>query len=84
MAADNKIENLPTGAVLADHNELKHINTYGQLPLCYVDKPFVCRDCQKKEVWSAEQQKWWYEVAKGHIDSTAVRCRECRNKQKQK
>jgi len=29
-------------------------------------------------VWTAEQQKWWYEVAKGPIFSVAVRCRECR------
>lgn len=75
-------QTLPTGAVLADQNELKHINTYGELPAFYVDKPFVCRDCGAEEVWTAEQQKWWYEVAKGHIDSTAVRCRTCRKKRK--
>ena len=23
-------------------------------------------------------KKWWYETAKGHIDSTAIRCRRCR------
>jgi hypothetical protein len=73
-----KSEQFPAGAVLADHNELKHINTYGGLPEFYVDKPFFCRDCGKAEVWTAEQQKWWYEVAKGHLDSTAVRCRKCR------
>ena len=84
--SDNSVvlKNLPPGAVLADHDELRHINTYGALPLYYVDKPFVCRDCGVEEVWSAEQQKWWYETAKGHIDSTAVRCRDCRRKQKQK
>jgi hypothetical protein len=74
----------PPGAVLADYDELKHINTYGQLPRYYIDKPFVCRDCGTEEIWTAEQQKWWYEVAKGHIDSTAVRCHECRQKRKQK
>jgi len=73
---------LPAGAVLADHNELKHINTYGELPTFYVDKSFVCRDCGVEEIWTAEQQKWLYEVAKGHIDSTAVRCRTCRKKSK--
>ncbi|WP_370515682.1 zinc-ribbon domain containing protein [Kangiella sp. HZ709] len=29
-------------------------------------------------MWKAEQQKWWYEEAKGHTDSTAVQCRDCR------
>ena len=44
--------------------------------------PFRCRDCRKDEVWTACQQKWWYEVAKGYVYSTAVRCRACRRKTK--
>ncbi len=71
---------IPLHAMKADHAELAHNNTYGLLPLFYIDKPFVCRDCGSHEIWTAKQQKWWYEVAKGHIDSTAVRCRRCRNK----
>ncbi|CAN7584387.1 zinc-ribbon domain containing protein [Variovorax paradoxus] len=60
-------------ALLAAHN-----NTYGPLPTFYVDKAFTCRDCGADEVWTAKQQKWWYEVALGNINSTAVRCRACR------
>lgn len=30
----------------------------------YVDRPFRCKDCGKDQVWTATQQKWWYEVAK--------------------
>ncbi len=76
----SNISNMPPiGAIQADHQQLKHINTYGFLPNFYVDKPFVCRDCDAKEIWTAKQQKWWYEVARGHIDSTAVRCRRCRD-----
>lgn len=44
----------------------------------YVDIPFECVDCGKAEVWTASQQKWWYEVAKGYAYSTARRCRACR------
>lgn len=58
---------------------MSHNNTYGLLPLFYVDKAYTCRDCGAEEIWIAKQQKWWYETAKGHIDSTAVRCRRCRN-----
>ena len=77
--AYSDIANMPqVGAIQADHKQLEHVNTYGFLPNFYVDKPFVCRDCGAKEIWTAKQQKWWYEVAKGHIDSTAVRCRRCR------
>jgi len=68
----------PLYSVEADQSELDHNNTYGPLPLFYVDLPFICRDCGKEEVWTAKQQKWWYEIIKGDINSTAVRCRQCR------
>ena len=68
----------PPGAVLADHDKLKHINTYGDLPAYYADYAFACQDCGSPAVWTAEQQKWYYEVAKGHIWAVAVRCRSCR------
>jgi len=74
----------PAGAVLADHSELKHNNTYGALPHFYIDKLVVCRNCGKEEVWPAERQKWWYEVAKGNIDSEAVLCRSCRHIEKER
>src|SRR4051794_21608349 len=41
----------------------------------YEDAPFTCRDCGKEEVWTASQQKWWYEVAKGNPFTVASRCR---------
>ena len=69
---------LPLNAVAADRKELVHNNTYGLLPYFYLDKPFVCCDCGSHELWTAKQQKWWYEIAKGHIDSDAVRCLRCR------
>jgi hypothetical protein len=74
----------PVGSVLANHAELAHNNTYGPLPMFYVDKLVVCRDCDAEEVWTAEQQKWWYEVAKGNINSEAVKCRACRKKEKER
>ncbi|MCA9203194.1 MAG: zinc-ribbon domain containing protein [Planctomycetales bacterium] len=40
----------------------------------------MCVDCGKSQVWSAQQQKWYYEVAKGSLYATAIRCRECRQK----
>lgn len=70
--------NLAEGAVLADATALAHNGTYGLLPLFYAVRPFTCRDCVAVEVWTAKQQKWWHETAKGNIDSKAVRCRSCR------
>jgi len=77
---DPKSVRPPVGSIEADHSQLDHNNTYGFLPLFYVDKLFTCCDCGSEEIWTAKQQKWWYEIAKGHIDSTAVRCRKCRDR----
>lgn len=49
----------------------------------YVDRPFCCVDCGKDEVWTGTQQKWLYEVAKGFVYTTAVRCRLCRRKKRE-
>lgn len=86
-ASNKKMEfqlrfNLPQqGVIEANHAELAHNNTYGALPLFYIDKPFDCRDCGSHELWTAKQQKWWYEIAKGNINAMAVRCRSCRKKE---
>lgn len=65
-------------ALKADPTKLTHINTYGWLPEFYVDQPFTCRACGRKEVWKARDQKWYYEEAKGHADAKAVKCHACR------
>ncbi|OZG74712.1 hypothetical protein BTA51_06975 [Hahella sp. CCB-MM4] len=75
---------LPLNAVGADRVALKHNNTYGPLPEYYVDKPFICVDCGMTEVWTAQQQKWWYEIAKGNINTTAIRCSACRRREKER
>jgi hypothetical protein len=74
----------PPGAVLADPANLSHNNTYGRLPRFYVDRVVVCRQCAKEEVWPAERQKWWYEEAKGNINTQAVLCRACRALERQR
>ena len=48
----------------------------------YVDKPFVCQGCGLNQVWTATQQKWWYEVAQGYVYSTAKLCRSCRRRER--
>ena len=70
----------PASAIPSNVEELQHNPraAYTLMPLFYVDMPFTCKDCGRKELWTAKQQKWWYEIAKGSIDSIAVRCRSCR------
>ncbi len=53
-------------------------NTYSSPPDYYYDEAFKCRDCGKEQVWTAEQQKHWYEELGKTINSSAVRCQVCR------
>lgn len=73
----------PAEALMADPKALLHNQraAYTSMPLFYLDMPFTCKDCGSRELWTAKQQKWWYEIAKGSIDSIAVRCRPCRKKE---
>jgi len=48
----------------------------------YVDWPFSCQDCGVLQVWTATQQKWWYETAKGSLHTVPLRCRACRRKER--
>lgn len=70
-------------AIQSDTRKLGHINTYGSLPEYYIDQVFTCRQCAKREIWKARDQKWFYEEAKGHIDAQAVECHDCRVQKKQ-
>lgn len=77
------IKPVEQNAVEANHLELTHNHPFAPLPSYYNDKAFKCRDCGCIEIWTANSQKWWYETAKGPIDSTAIRCRSCRIQRKE-
>jgi hypothetical protein len=74
---DYMMAQMPKGAIPADMTKHAAHNSYSPL-FWYQDYEFVCRDCGKSELWTAEAQRWWYEEAKGPIQSRAVRCRGCR------
>ena len=63
-------------------------NSYSEPPFVqrgyYCDILFKCKDCGKEGVWSATRQKWWYEIAKGDVWTTAVRCNTCRRKERER
>jgi hypothetical protein len=74
---DYGMSTIPHDAVGADMTKHALYNSYGP-KLWYRDEEFHCKDCGKREVWTAQQQQWWFEVAKGQINSRADRCRPCR------
>jgi len=77
---------VPYGTVPVNPTALRPTNSYGEPDFVtrgfYVDHPFTCKDCGKEEIWTATQQKWWYEVATGEVSSGAVRCRACRKRER--
>ena len=72
------------GMALADLEVLTRYNNSWSLPRYYLDRAFTCRDCGAEEVWTAKQQKWWYEIVHAPIESDAVRCRACRRARRAK
>jgi hypothetical protein len=48
--------------------------------LYYRDRPFQCRDCGAESVWKAQEQRFWFETARGSIYADAKRCGPCREK----
>lgn len=73
------------GKTLVNTCKLRPTNSFGIPDFVtrkfYIDQPFKCKDCGKPEIWTATQQKWWYEVAQGDVWTTAIRCRSCRKKE---
>jgi hypothetical protein len=75
-------QRLHPSAIPADQSRLEHVNTYGMLPDFYVDRAFICRQCGKREIWRAVDQKWYFEEAKGHLGARAGECHDCRGAKK--
>jgi hypothetical protein len=73
------------GQVLVNAANLRPTNSYGTPDFAkrefYVDRPFQCKDCGIAQIWTATQQKWWYESAKGDVWTVAIRCRPCRRRE---
>ena len=86
VAAAHEFSHKPSRFISVNVAALAPNNSYGAPDFVrrgyYVDRPFLCVDCNKEEVWMGLQQKWWYEIAKGFVYSTAIRCRLCRRKER--
>ena len=76
---------VPEHAIPADQTKLVTVGTEAlvDFPIYYLDKPYVCTSCGSTELWTAKQQKWWYEVAQGAIETTVAHCRACRKQMRE-
>ncbi len=66
---------IPETAVEADTNLQRNPSV---LVTHYFDVRRVCRDCGRKFIFFADQQKHWYEVLDLKLDVNCVRCFPCR------
>jgi hypothetical protein len=79
---------IPKGTAPCNPESLAPSNSYGVPEFVqrghYMDVLFQCATCLKQEIWSATRQKWWYEVAKGSIESRAKLCNSCRRVERER
>jgi len=69
---------LPKGAVRGDIRKQDFCSMCHMPRYFFVDIERVCVQCGERFVFSAREQKHWYETLKFHFDSTATRCLDCR------
>lgn len=69
-------ERIPHTGVRADPE--RHVGTFPYAVEYYFDLRRVCRDCGRKFIFFAEEQKHWYEDLQLPLDADAVRCVGCR------
>jgi hypothetical protein len=48
----------------------------------YVDATFICGDCDREFVFTAKEQRFWYEERGFFVDSLPKRCARCRKAQR--
>ena len=73
---------IPRGALPADPDSQNHGGGYA-VKFSYQDTDYVCAGCGKKNVWTAQQQKRYFEVQKGNIYNKPKWCHECHAKRMQ-
>jgi hypothetical protein len=84
MGKQIRAKNKSAQRLPVDETKLNMGNTYSSPPAYYYDIEFKCKDCGTLEIWTAKQQKWWYEEAGGYFFSGAIRCRRCRENERER
>jgi len=48
----------------------------------YINATFICRDCGKEFVFTASEQRFWYEEKQFYVDSCPKTCTTCRRSER--
>ncbi len=73
---------MPRGAVRGDVLAQQFCTMCHVPKYFYVDEPKRCVQCDSDFVFTAAEQKFWFETLKFNFSSTAIRCRACRKKRR--
>jgi Probable zinc-ribbon domain len=73
---------LPKGAVRGDVTRQLSCGAFDVPRYYYVDEPRRCVQCSEQFVFSAHEQKHWYETLHFNFASVAIRCRKCRRRRR--
>jgi Probable zinc-ribbon domain len=68
---------LPKNAVRGDVARQMYCPAHYVQKYFYVDEQETCVQCHEAFVFSAKEQKFWYESLQFNFNSTAIRCRSC-------
>lgn len=78
----NYAPDMPRGAVRGNIRQ-QNLCFYCNVPkYFYVDEQKTCIQCGEAFIFSAREQKFWYETLKFYGTSQAIRCPECRRKKR--
>jgi hypothetical protein len=70
---------IPKDVLPSDPDSQKHGGGYSA-KFFYKDIHYTCEGCGKKEVWTAQQQKKYFEIQKGNIYNEPKWCYDCHSK----
>jgi hypothetical protein len=73
---------IPEGSLAADPDKQNYCVGYAT-KFFYQDIPYTCAGCGKKGIWTAKQQKRYFETQKGNIYNNPKWCFDCHSKRMQ-
>ena len=73
---------LPRGAVRGNPERQNYCRAHHEPKYFYVDETHTCVQCRLQFVFTAKEQKFWYETLQFNFNSQAIRCRNCRKQRR--
>jgi hypothetical protein len=75
--------NIPEGTLPGDVTKQKFCVEHHKPKFYYGDIPYKCKICGRDVIFSAHEQKHWFEDLHFHFDSFPQECIECRRKRRE-